>query len=82
MNSPKDLLELVIQRMQDKAERVNGLAHVMDSLCPEGIMKLKDELMCAMEDIVNDSINWKGKVEHLVQCECTQGRWSRDYELI
>jgi hypothetical protein len=50
---------------------VNGLAQVLDSLSPEGIMKLKDELMCLMEDIVNDPINWKGEVENLVRCECT-----------
>jgi hypothetical protein len=82
MNSLKGLLELVLQRMQDAAERSKGLTHVMDSLSPEGIMKMKDELMCTMDDIVNDSIYWKGEVEHLVRCEHTHGRWSRDHELI
>jgi hypothetical protein len=77
-----NLLELVIQRMQDKVERAKGLALVLESLSPEGIMKLKDELMCAMDDIVNDKINWKDEVEHLVWCECMQGRWSRDHPSI
>jgi translation initiation factor 2 alpha subunit (eIF-2alpha) len=54
MNSLKDLLELVIQRMQDKAERLKGLIWVLHSLSPEGIMKLKDELMCAVDDTVSD----------------------------
>jgi hypothetical protein len=82
MNSPRGLLELVLQRMQDAAERAKVLTHVLDPLSPEGIMKMKDELMCTMDDIVNDSIYWKGEVEHLVRCEHTHGRWSRDRELI
>jgi hypothetical protein len=68
--------------MQDKVERAKGLAQVVDSLSPEGVMKMKDELMCAMDDIVNDLFSWKGEVEHLARCECTQGRWSRNHELI
>jgi hypothetical protein len=45
-------------------------------------MKMMDELMCTMDDIVNDSIYWKGEVEHLVWCELTHGSWSTDRELI
>jgi hypothetical protein len=75
-------IEVLPQKKQDKVKRAKGLAHVLESLSPEGIMKLKDELMCAMDDIVNDSINWKDEVEHLVRCECMQGRWSRDHLLI
>jgi hypothetical protein len=57
--------------MQDKVERAKGLAQLVDSLSPESVMKMKDELMCAMDDIINDSFSWKGEVEHLALCECT-----------
>jgi hypothetical protein len=57
--------------MQDKVERAKVLAQVVDSLSPESVMKMKDELMCAMDDIINDSFSWKGEVEHLALCECT-----------
>jgi hypothetical protein len=35
-----------------------------------------------MVDIVNDLSSWKGRMEHLVRCECTRGWWSRDHDLI
>jgi hypothetical protein len=39
MNSPKDLLDWVIQTMQHKAERVKELVQHIGTMSPEAIMK-------------------------------------------
>jgi hypothetical protein len=66
--------------MWHKVERVKKLVQLVCYLSPGAIMKLKSELVDAMDDLVIESLQCNGDMDHLVECECSRGKFSMDRE--
>jgi hypothetical protein len=78
MSSGKDLLDWVIITMQRRAEMLKELVQLVGSLSAEGTMKLKPYLMGSMDAIIIDLFQGAGKMDQLVECKCSQDKFSRE----